>query len=403
MSHPLPAVREHHFVALLMAVQFVNAVDFMMVMPLAPDFAAALGFSASQIGMLTGTFSIASAIAGFIAALFLDHYSRKRALLFCLGGMSLVTLLAVFAQDLHSMMAVRALTGLISGPIFGICGAFVADVIPAHRRGAAMGQLLGAFSVAVVLGVPFVLELAHWVDWRAPFIAVGLAGLIVLAAGLKYLPYHKPEAEHQPVAARIASIGRMLASPLILASYGCSAIAMMAGFLLIPNIAAFIQMNMGYPRDDLAFLYLVGGAITFFNQRWAGKLVDRTSATLVSILYGIIFITNVYQGFVLQAVAVPAAVTFVLFMVGMTGRGVAAQTLASKVPPPTWRGAYMVVQGAVINIATSIAAYVSAQVLTEENGRLMNMEQLGWGAIILSLSVPLLFWYTERKIGSKPH
>jgi predicted MFS family arabinose efflux permease len=400
---PLPAVDERVLIWLLMAVQFINIVDFMMVMPLAPDFAAALGFPASSIGVVASAYSIASAIAGFIAALFLDQYSRKRALLFCLAGLSIATMACTLAWNLEAMVLARFIAGLFGGPMFGLCAAFVADYVPHQRRGAAMGKLMGAFSLGSILGVPFGLELAHMFDWRAPFFAIAALGLIVLAFGHRYLPYHKPFVEHEKIGKRISAIARMLQSKLVLGAYGCSAIAMLAGFLLIPNIAAFVQLNMGYPRDDLGLLYLVGGACTFFTQRLAGMLVDRTSATLTSIVFGIGFIATIYGGFVVAWAAIPVVAYFALFMIMMSGRGVAAQTLASKVPAPAQRASFMVVQGAVINIASSIGAYSSSLILSEQNGKLLHMETLGSITIALSLLVPFVFWYVERQVRGREH
>ena len=46
-----PEQRERAVVLLVAAVQFVNILDFVMVMPMGPDFAAALGIPASKLGL----------------------------------------------------------------------------------------------------------------------------------------------------------------------------------------------------------------------------------------------------------------------------------------------------------------------------------------------------------------
>ena len=57
-----PKVPSERMVVLLVAaVQFVNILDFMMVMPLGPDFAAALGIPTSHIGMIGGSYTLAAA------------------------------------------------------------------------------------------------------------------------------------------------------------------------------------------------------------------------------------------------------------------------------------------------------------------------------------------------------
>src|SRR5688572_22719428 len=75
-----PAPSERVIVLLVGAVQFVNVLDFMMVMPLGPDFAAALGIATSHIGVVGGSYTLAAAASGLIGSLFLDRFDRRLAL-----------------------------------------------------------------------------------------------------------------------------------------------------------------------------------------------------------------------------------------------------------------------------------------------------------------------------------
>ncbi len=52
---------ESRFVLLVGAVQLVNVLDFMMVMPLGPDFAKGLGIPTSEIGYIGGSYTAAAA------------------------------------------------------------------------------------------------------------------------------------------------------------------------------------------------------------------------------------------------------------------------------------------------------------------------------------------------------
>ena len=47
---------EKRLVSLIAGVQFINILEFMMVMPLGPDFAAALGIPTSQLGLIGGLY-----------------------------------------------------------------------------------------------------------------------------------------------------------------------------------------------------------------------------------------------------------------------------------------------------------------------------------------------------------
>jgi predicted MFS family arabinose efflux permease len=73
-------MKERTLVLLVAAVQFVNILDFMMIMPLGPDFAAALGIPTSHIGVLGGAYTLAAAVSGIVGARVLDRFDRRTAL-----------------------------------------------------------------------------------------------------------------------------------------------------------------------------------------------------------------------------------------------------------------------------------------------------------------------------------
>lgn len=399
MQHALPPISERWLLALLCTVQFVHVVDFMMVLPLGPDFATGLGFPVHTIGYIAGAYAFAAAIAGLVAALYLDTFSRKRALLFCLAGTGITTILTAFVWDLPSMIAARLLAGAFGGPMMGICNAYVADYIPPERRGRAMGQLMGVFAIGSVIGVPIGLELAHYFGWQAPFFAIGSLALLVLVLGLYKLPYYKPFVEAgQSIAQRVSAIGRMLRNRWVLTSYACMAIGMTSAHLIIPTIAPFVQMNMGYPREDLGILYMVAGGVSFFTMRYAGLLVDKYSSTVGALLFASLFIINLYIGFVWAPMWLPVFIPFTMFMVALSGRGVSIQTLSSKVPAPQQRGAYMAIQSTIMQMAGAFASYMSAVIMAEQDGKLLHVDRLAWASIGLSFLIPLLTWHVEKHV-----
>ena len=73
------------------AVQFVNILDFMMVMPLGPDFAKALDIPSSHLGQIAASYGISAALSGFAAATFLDRFDRRKALAVAMLGLVIGT------------------------------------------------------------------------------------------------------------------------------------------------------------------------------------------------------------------------------------------------------------------------------------------------------------------------
>src|SRR5438067_199865 len=66
--------------------------------------------------------------------------------------------------------------------------AVVGDVIPEGRRGAAMGIVMSAFSVASICGVPLGLLLASHLNWHVPFYALAGLSAIILAVTANTMP-----------------------------------------------------------------------------------------------------------------------------------------------------------------------------------------------------------------------
>src|SRR5438270_9501136 len=97
-----PRRRELAVVLLVAAVQFVNILDFVMVMPLGPDFAAALGIPSSRLGMIGGSYTAAAAVAGLAGSLFLDRFDRRPALGVAMLGLVAGTAMGGFAGGLTS-------------------------------------------------------------------------------------------------------------------------------------------------------------------------------------------------------------------------------------------------------------------------------------------------------------
>ena len=387
--------RERTIVFLVAAVQFVNILDFMMVMPLGPDFAKSLGIPTAHIGYIGGAYTVAAAIAGIGGSFFLDRFDRKKALAVTMVGLVAATALGGFAVGLNSLMAARILAGAFGGPATAVALAIVSDVVPPERRGRALGTVMTAFSVASILGVPAGLRLGTLFDWRAPFFAVALLGLAVTVAAMFAMPSltgHRARLRDTP-AAPLALDG------LALAALTNTAFTMVGVFAIVPNISTFLQHNLGYPRERLDVLYLVGGLATVLASRGIGILVDRVGATRVITLGTLVFVTALYFGFV-RPVAVEHVIwVFPLLFLSASLRGVPLNTLATRVPAPAERARFMSAQSAVQHLASTAGAFGAALVLADmPDGRLVGMDHVAIAAIGVALLVPLVTNGVERGV-----
>lgn len=386
------------------AVQFVNILDFMMVMPLGPDFAEALGVPASQVGVIGGTYTAAAAISGLICSFFLDRFDRKRALLWVFAGLSLGTMAGGFADSFETLLAARFLAGIFGGPATSLSFSMIADVIPPYRRGKAMGAVMGAFSVASVLGVPAGLELARLGTWRTPFFAVGGLGVAVAVLVFFVLPPFRFHLQDKQADTSPNNLLTLFQRRVVIYSYLMTAAVMMAGFIVIPNIAAYLQYNLDYPRGHLGILYMAGGVVSFVSMRLVGQLVDRYGSFRMGVVGAGILVTVLVTGFIMASPPIPVWLIFVGFMLAMSVRNVSYNTLTSKVPRPRERARFALVQSSVQHLASAIGAVWSTSLLHENSqGKLDGMTNVALVSIALSITVPILMYRVQSQLVDHEH
>jgi predicted MFS family arabinose efflux permease len=387
--------RERTIVFLVAAVQFVNILDFMMVMPLGPDFAKSLGIPTSHIGYIGGAYTVAAAIAGIAGSFFLDRFDRKKALAVTMLGLVAATAVGGFAIGLNSLLAARLLAGAFGGPATAVALAIVSDVVPPERRGRAVGAVMTAFSVASILGVPAGLRLGTLFDWRAPFFAVAALGLAVTVASV----FAMPSLTGHRARLRERGVSFFSFDGLSIAALMNTALTMLGVFAVVPNISTFLQHNLGYPREQLDVLYLVGGLASVLATRGIGILVDRVGATRVITLGTLVFAAALYLGFVNPVTADHVIWVFPLLMLSASLRGVPLNTLASRVPGPNERARFMSALSAVQHLASTAGAFGAALVLRDlPDGRLVGMDRVAIAAIGVALLVPLVTNGVERGV-----
>lgn len=389
---------ETKFIWLIASIQFINILDFMMVMPLGPDFASALQIHPNQLGWIGGSYTAAAAIAGLFAAQFLDQLERKKALIITLLGLFLMTGLGALAFNFYSLLTTRILAGSFGGPATALTMAMVADVIPSEKRGNALGKIMGAFSVAAIIGVPFGLELSQWFHWRMPFLTIAVAGMIITGFAHLLLPSftsHLQTNQGQWFNAR--KIQQILTNKLYVLSLLTNASAMMAGFMIIPNIAAYVQSNLHYPREKLGTLYMAGGLVTFFTLRLVGPLIDRIPIFYTTALAALLVCSALWIGFIHEPPSQLLLIIFMIFMCGMSMRNVSMHTLASKVPSLYDRASYMAVMSSVQHSASAIGAFLASMILsTSHNATLKHMPLVASLAMGITLIHPFLSTWVEH-------
>ncbi|ADU61608.1 major facilitator superfamily MFS_1 [Pseudodesulfovibrio aespoeensis Aspo-2] len=379
--------QESRIVWIAAIIQLINIVDFMMVMPLGPDISKDLPVTNSDIGIICGCYTLAVGISGIACAKFLDRFDRKHVALVAVLGLSLATLGATFSWDLTTLTGARVLAGLFGGPAAAIAFSIVCDVVPPERRGKAMAIVMGTFSVSAVAAIPFGLELAEKGTWRTPFYAISILGFIVFWLILRLTPSLKEHLKGEP---RTLELTRLFSNGKFLLAFIMMATAMISSYAIIPNISAYFQLNLGYPRSSLGFLYLVGGLFSLILIQIGGRASDKIGPIPTNILGTILLVVFLYDGFMHQPTS-SLLVVFSMFMGMVCFRNVSATTEASKIPQPHERAAFMSLFSSIQHLGNGIGAFLASAILsTGPEGDLINMKWVGLLSIVMALIQPLI-------------
>lgn len=381
-------------ILILFLIQFIDVLDFMVVMPLGPDFATTLNIPESKLGWLAGSYTLAAALSGIMSSTFIDLFERKRAMLFFLSGLILSNIFSAHAWDFNSLLLSRFLAGTFGGPATSLCFAIVADLFSEEKRGTVMGKVMSGFSLAAIFGVPMGLEIATKFGWHASFYMVAAFGLLALVLIILYMPIlnqHLESATKQHV-----TYAGIFSKPIYLYSFLSACLGSVASFMIIPYISPFIQLNMHYPRENISFIYLIGGIGSFVAMHLAGRFIDRTTSSLTTMLANIFILFTLVTCFIFKISFIAVIALCAPFMIGMSIRNVANYTLLSKVPSLSDRAGFMSIVSCVQHLASSLGSISASMIITQEHNQLKYMDIVSFIALLLFLIVPFILTKVEK-------
>jgi len=390
----LPRRRELALLLTLAAIQFTHIVDFMIVMPLAPQLMRLWGIGPQAFGLLVSAYTFAAAASGLLSVFVIDRYDRRHALLSLYGAFVLATALCGLAPGYEALLAARVLAGVFGGVLGAQILAIVADTVPYARRARANALVASAFSLAAIAGVPAGLWIATHASWRVPFLAVAALSVVVGLAATWMIP---PIAGHVAHGRSRGAIERVRAIVTVRNHWNAFAFMlalMLAGFTVIPFVAAYAVANVGLLESELPAMYAVGGVATLVTAQVIGRLADRFGKKRV---YACVAVASIVP--ILAVTHMPRAslVWFLpvstLFFILVPGRFGPAMALISGSAEPRVRGAFMSFNSAVQQLGAGLAALAAGAIVGRaSDGSLAGYGWVGWLAVAFTLaSVALAF------------
>ncbi len=396
--------KERILLFILASIQFTHILDFMIIMPLGNYLMPYFHISTRQFSLIVSAYSYSAFVSGIIASFIIDHFDRKKSLLFGYTGFIIGTLLCGVAPDYKFLIAARILAGLFGGLIGAQVMAIVADIFPYEKRGRAMGFLMAAFSVASVAGVPLSLYIANIFSWHAPFILVAIMGFILIPLTIRFVPPIMAHVEGAINRKKTEAFFIIFSRSQTLIALTLSALIMFGHFLVVPFINPYMEFNVGFSKNQIPLIYVVGGTATLFSAPLFGRWADKYGKLRIYIICALLSLPFVYLITNMPAIAF----YFVLIATGIwfvvsNGRSIASQAMISNVVESQYRGSFMSLNSSLQQLFVGSASFVSGLIVTNDAAKkIHNYNWVGYLSILV-LSFCIVLGKLLQKKASDEH
>ena len=276
-SGPAPSPRANAVLALLLLAYIFNFLDRQILGILAGPIIADLNLTDAEFGAIGGiAFALLYSVLGVPLAMLADRTSRSRVIAAALAVWSGFTALCGTAASFGQLFFYRLGVGI--GEAGGVAPAYalIADYFPAHRRARALAIFSLGIPLGLAAGTLIGAYLASWVSWRAAFLVMGVAGLIlapIMLIFVRDLPRSAQAAAQVPLSRAFPMIARKPAFWLMAAAASCSSLAGYGLALWTPSV---LERSFGFSLIErghfLASIFLIGGTAGVFAGGW---LADR--------------------------------------------------------------------------------------------------------------------------------
>lgn len=264
----------------LYIVAFVGFAGFSFLFPVIPLYAAELGATVAEVGVIVATISYVTAFLLIPFGMLSDRFGRQKLLVGGLVIFTLAPLLYPLANNPEQLIWFRAIHGLAAAAFLPAAIALVIDLTPEAKRGEAIGWYTASLQLGLMAGPITGGFLAGEFGFNAAFYgcsAISLIGLVLAFSRLQAMAHRSAVT---PVKA--SSSWRWLGQPL--------AIAVLLATLLVAvgsgTIGSYIPLygrEFGMTEADAGAIITAVYASSAILRAPAGRLADRIDRKILLI------------------------------------------------------------------------------------------------------------------------
>ncbi|MFN8900215.1 MAG: multidrug effflux MFS transporter [Pseudomonadota bacterium] len=275
-------------------------------LPAFEGIGAAIGATPVQMQQTLATYLAAFAVMNLFHGALADSFGRRPVVLVNLGLFALASAGCALAQDIGTLLVMRALQGLSAGAGMVVSRAILRDLFAPQDAQRVMSQVTIFFGVAPAVAPLVGGLLFAAAGWSAIFwFLAALSAALALLMWAR-LPESLPVDQRQPfaVAPLLEGYGALVRSPRFLLLVLAGAVPFNGMFLYVLAAPAFLGTHLGLAPTEFFWFFaasvagIMAGA--WLSGRLAGRMPPRAQLRLGFALMTVVALANVALNLALE-------------------------------------------------------------------------------------------------------
>ncbi|TYL52908.1 MFS transporter [Agromyces mariniharenae] len=273
---PQPTTRATTVLAVLFAGAFTMGCAEMLVVGMIDLIAADLAVSVPMAGVLVTANALGLAIGGPLLTFLVTRFDRRHVLIAATAVFVLANLLPALMADYPVFVGARVVIGAVQGLFIAAAMVTATSIVPPERTGRAMAVIISGFAMSSALGLPIGTLLGQAVGWRGSFVAVVVAGAVVLVLAVIVLP-----SVPTPRGSGAMGQARHAFAPRVLAVLAVSFLTFAAMLAAITYLVPFLDQVTDVSGPAVSIYLLVYGVATAVGSFGGGRFADANASRML--------------------------------------------------------------------------------------------------------------------------
>ncbi|GIJ46063.1 putative sugar efflux transporter [Virgisporangium aliadipatigenens] len=236
--------------------------------------------SRTEVGLLVSGYAVVVVLGSVPLTVLTDRVPRRLLIGATMALFAVSNGVAALADSYAVLAGARLVTALGQALFWSIASATVTGLFPLEVRGRVVALFSTGAALAPVLGVPIGTWFGQHFGWRAPFVAMAVAGIAIAAAVVALIPSYRPEAGG---AARGSAPSRGRFRVLL----AVTAVAVTGFLTLNTYVTPFLLDVTGFAPSALAPLLFASGAAGVAGTLTVGRFLDVRPVASLAVPLGV--------------------------------------------------------------------------------------------------------------------